>query len=72
MRTLLPAPDAALDPVTSAPRFGSYRGGLPSVDLRALAGGRLHRVARAKRWIYFAAASDEVYVALAIVRRSST
>jgi hypothetical protein len=68
MRTLLPVPDAALDPVTSEPRFGSYRGGLPSVDLRGMGGGALHRVKRAKRWMYFAAASDEVYVALAIVR----
>ncbi len=68
MRTLLPVPDAALDPITGALRVGSYRGGLPRVDLGALAGGVLRRIARAKRWMYVAAASDEVFVAMAIVR----
>ncbi len=68
MRTLGPAPDSAIDPVTRAPRAGSYRGGLPKVDLTPLGVGTLRRVARHKRWLYIGIATEEVYVGLAVVR----
>jgi hypothetical protein len=68
MRRLAPAPDAVVDPHSGLPRFGSYVGSIPRVDLTALAGGALRRVAREKRWVYFAIASEDVYVAVAIAR----
>src|SRR5207237_9483083 len=68
MREPAPVPAAAIDPITGAPRFGSYRGGLPRVDLGALAGGTLQRIARHKRWLYVMIASDELLVAMAVVR----
>jgi hypothetical protein len=68
MRTLSPAPDAALDPVTGSPRVGSYRGALAHVDLRRVAGGALQRMAREKRWVYVGIATSDVYVGLAVVR----
>jgi hypothetical protein len=67
MRTLEPAPDAVVDD-HGAPRFGSYTGSVPRVDLSAVAGGALHRLKRAKRWIYVGIATDDTYVALAIAR----
>lgn len=68
MRSLLPAPDAALDPVTRAPRFGSYRGGLPRVDLSPMLAGFGTRIAKHKRWMYVAIVGDDLYVAVCIVR----
>lgn len=68
MRTHSPVPDAAIDPVTGAPRAGSYRGGLGRVDLRGVRLGALARVAREKRWMYVGAASGDVYVGAAVVR----
>src|SRR5206468_4010846 len=67
MRELAPPPDSLFD-ADGAPRFGAYRGPLPRVDLAPLARGALFRVAKHKRWVYFAVASDEVFVGLAIVR----
>jgi hypothetical protein len=68
MRSLLPVPDAALDPVTFAPRVGSYRGGLARVDLSALHGGALRRIAREKRWLYVSIVTGDLYLAVAVVR----
>jgi hypothetical protein len=68
MRALLTPPDAILDPVTHAPRVGSYRGGLPRIDLRPLAPGALARLLQLKRWTYVALVSDEVFIAVAVVR----
>jgi len=68
MRVLAPAPDAAIDPVTGLPRFGSYRGGLPRVDLAPVTGGALRQITRRKRWLYVMIASDDLLVALAVVR----
>ena len=68
MRSLLPIPNSALDPVTRLPRFGSYRGGLEHVDLTGLPLNPLQRVARHKRWFYIGIAKDPYYVGLAIVR----
>jgi hypothetical protein len=68
MRALLPVPSGVVDPATGAPRTGSYRGGLPPVDWGPLAGSMTARVLRHKRWLYVAMASEDVYVALAVVR----
>jgi hypothetical protein len=68
MRSLLPAPDAALDPQSAAPRYGSYRGGLPRVDLSPLLKSRTTRVLRHKRWMYVAMATGDLYVAVCVVR----
>ena len=66
MRTLEPAPDAVVDD-RGRPRFGSYSGRLPSVDLSTVA-GVLRRVKREKRWVYVGIASEDTYVALLIAR----
>jgi hypothetical protein len=68
MRTLTPAPDAAIDPATGRLRFGSYRGAIPAVDLASIAPNPLARIARHKRWLYVSACTDEVFVAFAVVR----
>ena len=68
MRELLPAPEGVVDPVSGLPRFGSYVGSVAQVDLSPLAGGRLRRIAREKRWVYVAVASEEVFAAVAIAR----
>ena len=65
MRTLSPAPPAFIDPATRAPALGSYAGPLPPIDL----GGALAvRALRRKKWVYVALSSEEVWVALAVVR----
>ncbi len=68
IRTFARAPDAVVDPATGLPRYGSYVGHIPRVDLSSLAGGRVRRIAREKRWVYVAFASDEVFAAVAIAR----
>jgi hypothetical protein len=67
-RTLDPAPDAVIDPSSGEPRFGSYTGAVKRVDLGPVTGSALRRVVRRKRWVYCAIASEDVFVALAIVR----
>lgn len=67
-RTLLRAPDAVVDPASGLPRYGSYVGTVPRVDLARVAGGRLQRIAREKRWVYVAVASPDVFAAFAIAR----
>jgi hypothetical protein len=70
-----------VDPGSGLPRFGSYRGSVPSVDLSPLSaqwadahGSRfgvrkaIRRAMREKRWIYLAIASENEFVALAIAR----
>jgi Protein of unknown function (DUF2804) len=66
MRALLTPPASILDPITRAPRVGSYRGGLPRVDLSPLAPGALGRLLKHKRWTYVGLASDEVFIAIAV------
>jgi hypothetical protein len=70
IRKLAPAPDGVVDPVSGLARYGSYVGSVPRVDLSPFAGprGRLRRIAREKRWVYVAIASEDVFVALAIAR----
>ncbi len=67
MRTLGPAPDSVVDPVTRTLRAGAYRGGVRAVDLTSL-GGPLRRIARHKKWLYVGIATEEVYVGFAVVR----
>ncbi|MEZ4452671.1 MAG: DUF2804 domain-containing protein [Nannocystaceae bacterium] len=66
MRTLDSPPTSLLDPGTLRPRVGSFRGSLPPIDFRPVA-GPLARVLRRKRWIYAAIATDEAFVGLAII-----
>lgn len=66
MRALTPPPDAVIDPVTRAPRTGSYRGPLPAVDLGPLRKGKLFRITHHKRWMYVAIASEELFLGVAI------
>lgn len=68
MRELAPPPDVVVDPRTRELRAGSFRGGLPRVDFRALAPRTVDRLMRQKRWIYLAMASEEAFVAVAVVR----
>ncbi len=68
IRRLGPAPSAVVDPVTGIPRYGSYLGSIPGVDLSSVAGGTFRRIAREKRWVYVAIASEEAFVAVAIAR----
>ena len=69
-RGLPPAPPALLDPA-GAPVLGAFAGAHAQVDLALLArpgpAGWLRQRARAKRWVYALAISDEVLAAVAIV-----
>lgn len=65
-RTLAAAPAAFLDAATGAPAFGAYAGPLPRVDLGSL--GLRDRIARRKRWIYAAIATDDIWLSAAVVR----
>ena len=67
MRALTPAPSTVIDE-RGRPRFGSFVGTVPRVDLSRVAGGPLHRVKRAKRWIYVGIATEDAYIALAVAR----
>jgi hypothetical protein len=67
MRTLTEPPSAVFDP-TGALRAGSYRGGIPRVDASPLGKGAVFRVAHEKRWVYAAAAAEDLLVGAAIVR----
>jgi hypothetical protein len=61
-----PAPASFLDPRTGGPAFGAYAGPLPRVDLGRL--GLRDRIARRKRWLYLAIATERIWIALAVVR----
>ncbi|MBX3189059.1 MAG: DUF2804 domain-containing protein [Labilithrix sp.] len=65
-RPLAPAPASFVDPKTGGPAFGAYAGRLPPVELGQL--GIVERIARRKRWLYLAIATDEIWIALAVVR----
>ena len=65
MRPLDPPPSTFLD--GRALRSGSFCGALPPVDYSPVAGA-LTRLARHKRWVFAAIATDDVWVAFAIVR----
>jgi hypothetical protein len=68
MRTLSERPSAVFHPTTGALRVGSYRGGIPRVDPSPLGKGAVFRVAHEKRWVYAAAAAEDLLVGAAIVR----
>lgn len=65
-RSLAPSPTSFVDPRTGEPAFGAYAGPLPRVDLPGL--DLRARVARRKRWLYVALASDAVWISLGVVR----
>jgi hypothetical protein len=67
MRTLGEAPRAAIDPVTGAPAWGSYRGTLERVDIASLARDPVERLATEKKWLYGAIAHEQLLVAFAVV-----
>lgn len=64
-----PAPDAFVDPTTSAPAFGAYAGPMPavSIDVAGARRGWTARHVRRKRWVYVAISSRELFVGLAVV-----
>src|SRR4051794_11222794 len=66
MHTLSLVPDSIVDS-GGKPRFGSYRGSLPPVDIAALGRGPFFRLLHHKRWMYVAIASSDVFIALAVV-----
>jgi hypothetical protein len=65
MRTLSPAPSGFVDPSTGAPRFGSYVGPLPPVELGA---SPMKRALRRKKWWWLAITSPELWISVAVVR----
>jgi hypothetical protein len=66
---LPPAPPALL--AGGVPLLGAFEGSIAEIDLAALAApglvGQLRHLARAKRWTYALAVSDEVLAAVAVV-----
>ncbi|MBM7113130.1 DUF2804 domain-containing protein [Archangium primigenium] len=69
--TLLPVP-ASVATATGEPRFGTYQGELPEVDLQRLAGrwapaAARDRLLKRKRWHYTLAATQEVVALFAVV-----
>ncbi len=68
MRTLLPAPHAVVDPSTGVLRAGSFRGGVPRVDLSRVGAKGLRGIAQHKKWLYVGLATEDVYVGVAVVR----
>jgi Protein of unknown function (DUF2804) len=68
MRELLPTPSSVLDPATGRPRVGSYRGGLPIVDVLGARPSLAARAFRRKRWIYVGIVTADVYIGVAVVR----
>jgi hypothetical protein len=68
VRELSGTPESVVDPSSARPRIGSYAGGLPPVDWSPLGLGGAARLARHKKWLYTALATDDVYVALAVAR----
>lgn len=67
VRTLAPPPDSVVDPATGEPRYGSFAGPLPPVDLAPLGRGGLDLLLRRKRWMYVAIASEDLLAGMAVV-----
>lgn len=72
----LPAPPATLEDTAGAPRFGSYRGAIASLDLRRLRGAYqpngVKRSVLHKRWLYTLVATHEVIALCAVADLSYT
>jgi hypothetical protein len=68
MTTLTAAPAELIDPSTHKPRFGTYVGGLPTVDFTAAGASLLQRFKSEKRWMYVILASDELVFCTAVIR----
>src|SRR6478735_850409 len=67
MRSLRPAPDSAVDLVTSELLAGSYRGAVDVIDYRSLEPKAWRRFLREKRWLWGAISTSEVHVVFAVV-----
>lgn len=67
-RALHAAPAELIDASTRKPRFGTYVGSLPPVDLAATGASLPEILTRGKRWMYVILASDEVICCAAVVR----
>jgi hypothetical protein len=65
MRNLARPPARLFDP--GGPRFGSYKGGLPELDLGPTGRGGVWNRLHKKRWTYAAVADENVIAAAAIV-----
>ncbi|MFO0614176.1 MAG: DUF2804 domain-containing protein [Polyangiaceae bacterium] len=65
MRELEPTPHTLID--VSKPRFGSFSGGLPRIDLGSTGRSTLWNFAHEKRWIYAGVANEAHYVGVAVV-----
>jgi hypothetical protein len=66
LRVLGSSPPSFVDPRTGSPAFGSFSGPLPRVELPSV--GIAARFKKRKRWVYAAFSSDEIWIALAVVR----
>jgi hypothetical protein len=66
MSALAASPASFIDPRTRAPAYGAYAGPLPPIVGSGV--GWRDRLARRKRWVYLAVASDDVWAAAAVVR----
>lgn len=66
MRALSSPPPSVID-LNGAIQAGSFHGALPSIDWSGLQRSRWSRLAHHKRWVYFAVATDEIFVAVAVV-----
>lgn len=70
MSSLSPVPNSVVDE-SGAPRFGTYRGELPAVQFRQLAGtyrpARWQWLARHKRWQYSILVTDDLLCCQAVV-----
>jgi len=64
--SLAAAPASFLDARTGEPSCGAFFGPIPAVSLGPL--GLRDRIARRKRWVYAAVATEEMWFSLAIVR----
>lgn len=64
-RELEPTPPTLVD--VSKPRFGSFSGGLPRMDLGSTGHSALWNFVHEKRWVYAGIATGDVYIGVAVV-----
>lgn len=64
-RELEPTPHSLID--VSKPRFGSFTGGLPRMDLGSTGRSSLWNFIHKKRWTYAGVANEDAYVGVAVV-----
>lgn len=64
-RELEPTPHSLID--VSKPRFGSFSGGLPRMELGSTGRSALWNFVHEKRWAYAGVANEDVYIGVAVV-----